>query len=35
MAKSYGNLKILVLMQLFVNVHFKNLEDHVYGHSSF
>jgi hypothetical protein len=24
----------LVAPQLYVNIHFKNLEDHVYGHSS-
>jgi hypothetical protein len=34
MALSYGNLKILVIMQLYVSIHFENLEDPVYGHSS-
>ena len=29
------SFEILVIMQLCVNIDFANLEDHVYGHSSF
>ena len=35
MARNYGHLKILVLMQLYVNIYFEKLEDRGYGHSSF
>ena len=31
MVASYGYLKILVKMLLYVNIHFEILEDHVYG----